>query len=80
MLSLVSALHRTSRVFVWIGGILILGSAFLVTVEVVLRKVANYSIGGADELSGYAFRRRHLTWLCLCAVRTGAYSGSTPCW
>lgn len=55
MLSLVSALHRTSRVFVWIGGILILGAAFLVTVEVVLRKVANYSIGGADELSGYAF-------------------------
>ena len=55
MLSLVSALHRTSRVLVWIGGILILGAAFLVTVEVVLRKVANYSIGGADELSGYAF-------------------------
>lgn len=55
MLSLVTALHRTSRVLVWIGGILILGSAVLVTIEVVLRKLANYSIGGADELSGYAF-------------------------
>lgn len=55
MLSLVHALHLTSRVFVWIGGILILGSAFVVTIEVILRKVANYSLGGADEISGYAF-------------------------
>ncbi|MEM9605219.1 MAG: TRAP transporter small permease [Pseudomonadota bacterium] len=55
MQSLVSALHRTSRVLVWIGGALILGSAVLVTVEVVLRKLFNTSIGGADELSGYAF-------------------------
>jgi len=55
MLSLISSLHKLSRVFVWIGGILILGSAALVTVEVILRKVFNTSIGGADELSGYAF-------------------------
>ena len=55
MISIVSALHRISRVLVWIGGVLILGSAVLVTVEVVLRKIANYSIGGADEISGYAF-------------------------
>jgi len=34
---------------------LILGSAFLVTVEVFMRKLLNVSIGGADELSGYAF-------------------------
>jgi TRAP-type C4-dicarboxylate transport system permease small subunit len=55
MLSIVSALHSFSRVLVWIGGILILGSAVLVTMEVLLRKFFNYSIGGADELSGYAF-------------------------
>ena len=36
------------------GGVLILASAFLVTVEVFLRKLANFSMGGADELSGYA--------------------------
>lgn len=36
------------------GGCLILASAFLVTVEVFLRKLANFSMGGADELSGYA--------------------------
>lgn len=55
MHSMVSTLHKASRVLVWIGGILILGSAVLVTAEVLLRKLFNYSIGGADELSGYAF-------------------------
>ncbi len=34
---------------------MIVGSALLVTVEVLLRKIFNISIGGADELSGYAF-------------------------
>ena len=55
MNSLVSSLHGLSRVLVWIGGVLILGSAVLVTIEVLLRKFFNYSIGGADEISGYAF-------------------------
>ena len=55
MFSPVSALHRVSRALAWIGGILILGSAFLVTVEILLRKLFNHSIGGADEISGYAF-------------------------
>ena len=52
---LIGGAHGLSRVLVWIGGGLILASALLVTVEVVLRKVAGISIGGADELSGYAF-------------------------
>jgi TRAP-type mannitol/chloroaromatic compound transport system permease small subunit len=39
----------------WLGGTLIVLSAFLVTLEVFLRKVFNVSIGGADEISGYAF-------------------------
>ena len=47
--------EATSRVLVWIGGTLILLSAFTVTLEVVLRKLFNVSLGGADELSGYAF-------------------------
>lgn len=44
-----------SLVLTWIGGTLIILSAFLVTLEVILRKVFNVSLGGADELSGYAF-------------------------
>jgi len=39
----------------WIGGSLVILSAFLVTLEVFLRKLFNVSLGGADELSGYAF-------------------------
>ena len=39
----------------WLGGSLIVMSAFLVTAEVFLRKLLNVSIGGADEIAGYAF-------------------------
>ncbi len=46
---------RFSRWLVWIGGTLLIGSALMVSLEVVLRKVANSSLGGADEVSGYAF-------------------------
>jgi len=40
---------------VWAGGILLLAAAFTVTVDVIARKVFSVSLGGADELSGYAF-------------------------
>jgi TRAP-type C4-dicarboxylate transport system permease small subunit len=36
------------------GGLLILAAALLVSVDVILRKLANTTLGGADELSGYA--------------------------
>ena len=36
------------------GGLLILAAALLVSVDVTLRKLANTTLGGADELSGYA--------------------------
>jgi len=36
------------------GGLLMLASAVLVSLDVVLRKLANVTLGGADELSGYA--------------------------
>lgn len=38
----------------WFGGVLILLAAFLIGVDVVLRKFFTTSIGGADELAGYA--------------------------
>ncbi len=55
MLRVIDAAHSLSRWLVWFGGALILGAAFLVTVEVVVRKLFNTSIAGADEISGYAF-------------------------
>ena len=36
------------------GGVLMLAAAVLVSVDVVLRKLASVTLGGADELSGYA--------------------------
>lgn len=47
--------HRISRWGVWGGGILTLLSAGLVCFDVIVRKLFSISIGGADELSGYAF-------------------------
>lgn len=47
--------QRFSRWLTWFGGILLIGSALLVTVDVITRKLFNWTLGGADELSGYAF-------------------------
>lgn len=38
----------------WFGGALMVAASVLIGVEVVIRKAFNLSIGGADELSGYA--------------------------
>lgn len=52
---LLGATRSVSLWLTWIGGTLIVLSAFLVTLEVILRRTLNISIGGADEISGYAF-------------------------
>lgn len=52
---LVDIAHVLSRWAVWCAGGLILASVLLVTVDVLLRKLMGRGIGGADELSGYAF-------------------------
>ena len=46
--------RRIARYGAWFGGLLIIASALLVGVEVVIRKAFSLTIGGADELSGYA--------------------------
>lgn len=40
---------------IWAGGVLLLAAAITVSVDVIARKIFNVSLGGADELSGYAF-------------------------
>jgi TRAP-type C4-dicarboxylate transport system permease small subunit len=44
-----------SRAATWFGGAMMLATAFVVTFDVVVRKLAGFSLEGADELSGYAF-------------------------
>jgi TRAP-type mannitol/chloroaromatic compound transport system permease small subunit len=46
--------YGLARVGAWFGGALIVAAALLVGVEVVIRKAFTMTIGGADELSGYA--------------------------
>jgi TRAP-type C4-dicarboxylate transport system permease small subunit len=40
---------------VWVGGVLTLASALLVSYDVIVRRLFGVTIGGSDELSGYAF-------------------------
>lgn len=51
---LLTATRQVCRLAAWFGGSLFVLVSFLITVEIVLRKFFNSSIGGADELSGYA--------------------------
>lgn len=52
---IVRALTWLARYAVWIGGAGIIASAVLVTIEVIIRKGFQMSLGGADEVSGYLF-------------------------
>jgi TRAP-type C4-dicarboxylate transport system permease small subunit len=67
------AFDKGSKFAAYFGGTLLFIAALVITFEVVARKVFNFSIVGADELSGYAlglsmtwgyayvlFRRAHL--------------------
>jgi TRAP-type C4-dicarboxylate transport system permease small subunit len=49
-----TSVRRLSRWGLWFGGALILLAAMLIGVDVLLRRFLNQSIGGADELAGYA--------------------------
>jgi TRAP-type C4-dicarboxylate transport system permease small subunit len=51
---LIALARRLSRFGLWLSGALVLAAALLIGVDVTLRKVFNASIGGADELAGYA--------------------------
>ena len=46
---------RISLYGVWFGGGLIFLASLIVSADVIARKLFTFSLGGADELSGYAF-------------------------
>lgn len=52
---LIARAETVSRIVVWIGGAMLIFSAFLTTADVLLRKVFDWSFGGADEIAGYLF-------------------------
>lgn len=43
-----------SQVGAWVSGSILLATSILITIEVLLRKLFSISMGGADEISGYA--------------------------
>jgi TRAP-type C4-dicarboxylate transport system permease small subunit len=51
---LIALAAAISRAGAWFGGALVLLAAGIVAVDVVLRAVLSVTIGGSDELSGYA--------------------------
>lgn len=59
--SLLRGANTLSRVAIWIAGSLTLASALYITVDVIVRKFFGFSLGGSDELSGYAFAIS-ITW------------------
>jgi len=48
-------LEKVSRRAVWAGGIALLVSAFIVTIDVLMRKFFSITMSGSDEISGYVF-------------------------
>ncbi len=46
--------RRLCQMGLWFGGAMVLMAAILIGIDVILRKVFNTSIGGADELAGYS--------------------------
>jgi len=52
---LLQSAEKVSRIAVWIGGALLIFAACLTTTDVIIRKIFDWSFGGADEISGYMF-------------------------
>lgn len=54
MVGLIEKTEKISRIAAWCSGMLLFLASIMIGVEVILRKVFAYSMGGADELSSYA--------------------------
>ena len=52
--TLIALARQFARAGTWFGCGLLIAASFLIGIDVIIRKLFNLSIGGADELSGYA--------------------------
>jgi TRAP-type C4-dicarboxylate transport system permease small subunit len=46
---------KTSQAAVWVGGLALLLSAVMVTIDVTFRKIFGLTLSGSDEVTGYVF-------------------------
>lgn len=53
--TLLALAHRLARYSAWAGGGMILFAAFMVTVDVLSRRIFGVTMSGSDEVSGYLF-------------------------
>ena len=53
--TLLALAHRLARYSAWAGGGMILFAAFMVTVDVLSRRIFGITMSGSDEVSGYLF-------------------------
>lgn len=80
-----TALERLSRVAVWFGGIALLLSAILVTLDVFSRKIFGVTMSGSDEISGYVFAASTTLAYSYCIIhraniRIDAFYNFLPLW
>ena len=77
--------EKVSRVAVWIGCAALLLCAFMVSIDVVMRKLFSITMSGSDEISGYAFAAAtawaySYTLLHRSHIRIDAIYGVLPVW
>ncbi|MFP3515617.1 TRAP transporter small permease [Pseudomonas sp. SIMBA_077] len=51
--SAIRFVNRVARLSAWLGGIALVGSALMISIDLILRKTLGISMGGADEIAGY---------------------------
>ncbi len=52
---LIAGLNGLATRLVWLSGGLLILASFMVTIDVICRKIFGISLGGADEITGYVF-------------------------
>lgn len=78
-------LERISRVAVWVGGGALLLCAFMVSIDVIMRKLFSMTMSGSDEISGYVFAAATAWAYSYCLlhrshIRIDALYGVLPVW
>ncbi len=78
-------LERISRVAVWVGGAALLLCAFMVSGDVIMRKLFSMTMSGSDEITGYAFAAATAWAYSYCLlhrshIRIDALYGVLPIW
>ncbi len=78
-------LEQISRVAVWIGGAALLLCAFMVSGDVIMRKLFSMTMSGSDEITGYAFAAATAWAYSYCLlhrshIRIDALYGVLPIW